>query len=150
MKQNAIQNIVCFSAEQVNETIMMETGVDVNFNKLEGTSLIEAAESGKEKHVEMLIAAGADVNVQHEYGPTALISAARWHHDKCVDILIAAGADVNLHEEHCTALMEAAYGGNIQCVEKLIAAGADVNAGGGWGFLRTSLHSSTESSNMWS
>ena len=44
--------------------------------------------------VNLLIEAGADVNVKVGNGVTALINAAKNDHDDCIDLLIQAGADI--------------------------------------------------------
>ena len=49
----------------------------------------------QDKCLELLIQAGADVNMSAEYGDNALIQAVTWAHKKCVQLLIEAGANVN-------------------------------------------------------
>ena len=92
------------------------------------TALINAVSRGEDKCAELLVAGGADVNIQDTNGFTALIWAAHRGQDKCAEILIAAGADVNIQDkEGCTALMRAVQTGHITSVNILITAGADVN-----------------------
>ena len=88
--------------------------------------------------VNLLIEAGADVNVKTEKGVTALIQAATNDHHDCIDLLIEAGADVNQRSDGSrTPLTSAAFPGSIKCIQKLLTAGADVNLPGQGG--QTSL-----------
>ena len=48
------------------------------------------------KCIEILIAAGANVNLQNRHGKTVLHWAAYNSRVKCADILLQAGADVTL------------------------------------------------------
>ena len=52
------------------------------------TALMFAAWGGHDKCVDLLIYAGADVNVQDVDGWTAVMLAAQRGSDKCVDFLI--------------------------------------------------------------
>ena len=74
--------------------------------------------------VQLLIAAGADVNARTETGSTPLHSAAQLGTAETIEALIAAGADMNTRTE---ALIIAALSGTAETIEALIAAGADVN-----------------------
>ena len=79
--------------------------------------------------VNLLIEAGADVNVKAEKGEAALIKAAINNHDDCVNLLIQAGADVNQpSDDGSTPLTSAAFSWSIKSLDKLLSAGADVNA----------------------
>ena len=79
--------------------------------------------------VNLLIQAGADVNVKAEKGVTTLISAARSNHDDCVDLLIKAEADMNQGSDDGSTPLTSAVGcGSTTSLEKLLFAGADVNA----------------------
>ena len=96
---------------------------------------------GHEACLDVLLAAGANVNAtckerhtamihwvsgrgpEHEQsnGCTALTIASNNGHDKCVNKLIEAGADVNMTDDECfTALIAASYYGNYKCVKQLL------------------------------
>ena len=64
------------------------------------TPLFRAALLGLTDVVKMLVAAGADVNVQSTVGWTALHYAATWGHNETVDALLDAGADPLLRSKH--------------------------------------------------
>jgi ankyrin repeat protein len=79
--------------------------------------------------VQMLIDAGADVNVQDAGGFSALIEAADLDHVETVRLLLDAGADTNLrNNSHATALSFAALSGHASIVQLLLDAGADIDA----------------------
>ena len=59
------------------------------------TPLMHAAEQGSSDVVEILIEAGADVNMCDKIGITVFMIAASHGDEDCIQTLIAAGADVN-------------------------------------------------------
>ena len=80
--------------------------------------------------MEMLIKAGADVNVQMfgHPGYTALMKASANGYHECVKLLLETGADVNdTSTQSQTSLMYSAMFGHVACLNLLIGAGADVN-----------------------
>ncbi|HEY5610602.1 MAG TPA: ankyrin repeat domain-containing protein, partial [Thermoanaerobaculia bacterium] len=81
--------------------------------------------------VEMLIAAGSDVNAKLKYsGETPLSLAARNGHAGAVSLLLNAKANVNAKTDpdQSTPLMEAAKEGHPEVVKLLLANGADAKA----------------------
>ena len=79
--------------------------------------------------VELLIKAGADVNVKSYYGDVFMGVASRKGWKDITELLIKSGADVNAKDnDGWTALMSAAGADNKDTVELLIKAGTDVNA----------------------
>jgi len=102
-------------------------------------ALWDAAWDGRTAVVELLLAAGADVDAKDEDGWTALHDAAWGGHAAVAELLLAAGADVNAQDnDGWIALHDAARNGHSAVVELLLEAGADVNAKNknGW----TALH----------
>ena len=76
----------------------------------------------------MLIAAGADVNIENN-GVTPLMMKNPSDNASLIKMLIEAGADVNRKDSRgATALMHHTYYGNINCITALMKAGAEVNA----------------------
>ena len=59
------------------------------------TALLCAARAGKFKCIEILLAAGADVNISDDEGWKALASAGHFDHIECVLLLLKAGAYIN-------------------------------------------------------
>ena len=104
-----------------------------------------ACRFGFPKCVDLLLEAGADVNMKGAANLTPLTQAVKHDHDGCLDLLLQAGADVN--EAECTGrtpVASAAFYGLTKCLKKLLTAGADVNVPGPLG--RTALIESVWSS----
>lgn len=86
-----------------------------------------AAERGRKEVVEVLLAAGADVNAQIEKGYTPLLIAAHFERKEIVEMLLASGADVNAKiSSHVTSLYIAAQYGQKEIVEILMAHGGRI------------------------
>ena len=76
----------------------------------------------------LLVNAGADVNIQNISNHTALHIAAGRGRTEVAKLLVDAGADVNMQDgERATALHFAARQGHTEVVKLLVNAGADVN-----------------------
>jgi len=97
------------------------------------TLLIYAASKAKTKVINMLLDAGATVNVYGGQGDTALLRAAAGGSVETVKILIDARADVNAKgkKEYLGAspLFLASSVGSVEIVELLLKNGADINLG---------------------
>ena len=94
------------------------------------------AGEGREKCMEIMIKAGAEVNAQYKQGYTLLMQAARRSFGHIVKMLTDAGADVNATDDGgSTALMQAVravfpsdeWEAPFKCVQSLLGAGAHVN-----------------------
>ena len=48
----------------------------------------------------MLLKAGADPNIQNEWGTTALMMASRYGYKECVFELLKAGANPNIQDKY--------------------------------------------------
>ncbi|XP_046557648.1 uncharacterized protein LOC124266880 isoform X8 [Haliotis rubra] len=80
------------------------------------------------KSVNVLLEAGAKVNVQNKTGNAPLHEAAGWGSVESVDVLLQAGADVNVQDKTgSTPLHEAARWGSVESVDVLLKAGAEFN-----------------------
>jgi ankyrin repeat protein len=92
------------------------------------TPAIIVAEDGHAKTLELLIKAGAKVDIQDQYGGTAAMRAAWGGHTQALELLVNAGAKVNIQDQYgATAAMWAAAKGHTKGLELLIKAGADIN-----------------------
>lgn len=88
-----------------------------------------AARNGQDEAMQMLLAAGADVNAKSDNGLTALLEAASHGHVETARTLLAAGAEVDATEDaRCTSLHFAAERGDETMARLLLDAGADPNA----------------------
>ena len=107
--------------------MLIALGVDCN-------TMWAVSRRGDEQVMQMLINAGADVNVSAQEGlfGSVLQAASFGGHEKVVKMLIDAGAHINAQGGECgSALQAASHGGHEKVVEMLIERGADVNAQGG-------------------
>ena len=120
--QEAINNdhFECFE-------LLLRAGADVNGSKIGKPVLIEAARKGLEQYVNLLISAGAGVNVRNKFGNTALIAAVKSGNENCVKRLIHAGADVNGSASGITPLHIVLDESDVLNVKLLIESGAEVN-----------------------
>eukprot|EP00045_Choanoeca_perplexa_P002901 m.27560 g.27560 ORF g.27560 m.27560 type:complete len:421 (-) comp11758_c0_seq2:376-1638(-) len=132
----------------------LAAGADCNLiNMNKRTPLAVATTSSNIQIAELLVSAGADVNVQVDSFDFRTRAGSRpvLHEavDSCLfnlfDQLLAAGAAVNTRSEDgvgATALMMAASSGTADMVNPLIEAGADVSIADESG--RTALHYATD------
>ena len=105
---------------------LIEEGADVTYA---GNSLLVYAAGEKDPRLlQMLLAAGADVNAPSQDGYYALGRAAALGRADYVRMLLAAGADVNTTDVNGdTALLNAAWSKNPESLQLLLAAGVQVN-----------------------
>lgn len=96
----------------------------------EDTALMIAAIEGRVRVAELLLKAGAQVNLGDSAGYTPLMGAVCADSLPIVRMLLAAGADVHrvCARSGSTALHDAAAGNHLEIVEALLEAGADANA----------------------
>jgi ankyrin repeat protein len=102
-----------------NVIALVAAGADVDAQN--GRAIQLASFAGNEWMVQVLIEAGASVNLKDEMGKTALQVALDLGYTKIVQMLITAGAEV--HE----ALRCALASGQERAIRVLIEAGVDVN-----------------------
>ena len=126
---------------------LLEAQADVAARDAKGwTALMHATrkDRGHAAIIELLIAAGAEVNAAHKRGGTALSSACYNGHVGAVERLLDAGSKVNVKDQGgWTPLICACFNGHAPIVKRLLAAGADVNAEDGAG--RSPLRVATDS-----
>ena len=97
-----------------------------------GTHVLQvAAYAGRKEIVEILLQAGADVNLKSDHLRTALMEAALGGHASIVNRLLQAKADPNAeNEDGETAIIFAAFQPHLESIDvikALAAAGADLN-----------------------
>ena len=98
-----------------------------------GAVLTMATKSNYKIIVNLLVAAGVDINWKDEHGETALHVAARFGHDECAAIILRGGGtqkpDLEATEKSYawTPLHVAAVDGQLALVEMLIDAGSDIS-----------------------
>ncbi len=110
----------CGSNNRFLAKMCLTFGADVNVkNDYGSTALTIAAVNDCKEIVELLLAAGADVNVslKNNSDITALIAASINGRKEIVELLLAKGADVNVRNKWgSTALIRAAHNGNKEVV----------------------------------
>ena len=91
-----------------------------------------AARGGHPEAINLLLAAGADMNAQAEVEYTPLHAAATGGHTEAIKALLAAGASVDAREgrRKATPLHVAAAGGHAEAIKALVMAGASVDEQG--------------------
>lgn len=119
---------------------LLERGASPDARVSEGehrdkTVLMLAAQQGDVALVDLLLAAGADVDGANDRGGNALMFAATQGHAAVVERLLAAGPTVNAQADNgWTALMLATAKDEQAIVQSLAAAGADVDRADVYGF----------------
>ncbi|HEY1052447.1 MAG TPA: ankyrin repeat domain-containing protein [Prosthecobacter sp.] len=77
----------------------------------------------------LLLANGADPNIQDKYGSTPIQCAASSGNLEYLNLLLAAGADpAYVSPDGQDALYAALLEGNLECIERLMSLGGDINA----------------------
>ena len=110
---------------------LLQQHVDVNVPAADGaTALAWAAHWNDLETADLLIRAGANVDIKNDYGVTARWEACNNGNAAMVEKLAQAGATLNapLLFTGETALMRCARTGNVDAVNSLVTRGADVNA----------------------
>jgi ankyrin repeat protein len=98
------------------------------------TPLIYAAAESQEIIVDILVAAGANVNAQDGHHRSALSYAAAMGLIRSVEVLVTSDAVVDqLDNKKRTPLHYAAQGGHTEVIHYLLQAGADIYATDAWG-----------------
>jgi ankyrin repeat protein len=124
-----LQDVECDDEEMVQEWLdEPDTHVDDTERKRGQTALIFAARKGAVRCVEMLIAAGADLNIQAVGGSTAVYVAAQENQDACLKLIVAARPDLDAKiVGGATALHVATRNANTAAMRLLIDSGASLN-----------------------
>ena len=123
---------VLYKKHKVLQELVTKNEIDVNeiacYEDLVVRPLYLAALIGHLKCVTILLAAGADPNLEDDQNQTALHVSARSGNLECLERLILAGGNVN-HQSTLgvTPLMSAAGNGHIECIKLCLARGAHVN-----------------------
>ena len=116
-------------------TAQAEEAILRNHSRINHTALMCAARCGFPNILNMLLAAGANVNIRNDYGKDALFFALSYGHYKCMDILLQAGADVNCTYDNGNTVLHLGLDRKyvqsekncLQCIKKLLRAGIHIN-----------------------
>jgi len=111
------------------DSLIQEKIKNVNVKEDEAglTALMKAAMNGHTQTVDLLIAKGADVNVEDKVSETALMKAAINGHLQTVDLLIKGGADVNVEDKYGKTALHWADFNNKTAIIKLLKANGAVS-----------------------
>jgi hypothetical protein len=82
-------------------TMLLESGADPNIVSEDrgNTPLMDAAAQGSERMAGLLLAAGADTDIQSKSGQTALMMAVGDNHVEAARAILKAGADLSLTDQ---------------------------------------------------
>ncbi|MEM6868529.1 MAG: ankyrin repeat domain-containing protein, partial [Cyanobacteria bacterium P01_C01_bin.121] len=117
----------CIKGDRDLVASLLATGTSPDSRWQSSTGLMWAAMENHPDVVELLLTAGADIDLRNDAGYTALMYAAESDRHNMVADLLDRGADItgcNAYQE--TVLMMMARHGQTDMVEQLIALGADV------------------------
>lgn len=117
--------------DELEEVTRLIAGRDVNLRDKSShtTALEHAVRNANREMVQMLLAAGADVNAQNNAGETVLMMLDDDATSELIWDLLNAGAKVNWKDkEGNTPLLEAASCNNLELLKTLLETGAEVNA----------------------
>jgi hypothetical protein len=110
-------------------TLLAGRDVNLRDKSSQTTALEHAVKNANREMVQLLISAGANVNLKDNSGETPLMMLDADATSDLVWDLINAGAKVNASDTSGnTPLMEAASVNNLELLKTLLEAGADVNA----------------------
>lgn len=112
--------------------LLLDAGADPNGDKQPGplfyaaTTFYNSEFAHNTTPIEMLIGAGAKVNIKNQNGQTPLFNAAQSFNNEAIKVLIEAGAEINVKDcNNETPLLLAAHFGNKDGVALLMTAGAN-------------------------
>lgn len=108
---------------------LIDAGVAVKGSDSRETEALKiAVENNDLDTVQILLAAGANTEVQYTWGETPLIMAAKKGYQDIMNALIHAGADINARDSRSeTALIKASEEDHMEIVKLLVKEGANVN-----------------------
>lgn len=109
---------------------LIHQGVDINATDKDSgwTALMSGAAQGHITVVQLLLAAGAEVNRDLPSGKTALSEAAYWGRTEIVKLLISAGANLNSADsDGWTPVMKTLVWNATEVLQVLLDAGADAS-----------------------
>lgn len=110
---------------------LIHQGVDINATDKDGgwTALMNGAARGHITVVQLLLAAGAEIDQEFPADTTALSEAAYWGRTEVVKLLISAGADINsTNSSGWTPIMKTLAWNSTEVLQILLDAGADASA----------------------
>ena len=112
---------------------IIKHGADVNVADSQSvTPLLLACERGALETINVLINAGAHINITDSYGETWIHWAMKGNCSKeTLRAIISHGTDINTaNDMHCTPLMLACMLGKVEYINQLLHAGADIEIRG--------------------
>ena len=128
---NIILNKIIDHDDKITLTLLIESGLDINFkDEDDDTLLIKACRHSSENIGKFLIENKADINAKNKNGITPLIWVAYRNNTILTNLLLSNGADVNLQDNKGrTALMWAVYAKDkdIDIINILLEYKANVN-----------------------
>lgn len=121
----ALNPVKRFALEAVSNLIKPGSALDA-FNSYGYNLVMQSVIDGMIYQLQLLIDAGAVLDLQNKHQDTALSLASHYNHSEAVTLLIKAGAPQNYRDKYGnTALFLAYHRGHLNVVRAFIAAGVD-------------------------
>lgn len=114
------KRLVSEDIKEVQEAIKERADLNANDEGGYGALMIAARDDKRLEIIKLLIASGADLNIQSNLGGTPLMIAAMWNSISVAELLIESGADLTIQDKYGNTALKLAKSGKNEQIVKLI------------------------------